>query len=145
MKIIIQRVNHASVTVNGSITGKIDRGLLLLVGFGENDDNSKLKAVAEKITNMRIFPDDKGKFHFSVLDVKGGLLLVPQFTLFADCAKGRRPEFFGAMAPDKATKLFDEFVAVMRSISSLVETGVFGADMKVALENDGPVTIPLEY
>jgi D-tyrosyl-tRNA(Tyr) deacylase len=145
MKIIIQRVNYASVTVDGAVTGKIDRGLLLLIGFGENDDNSKLKAVAEKITNMRIFPDEKGKFHFSVIDIKGGLLLVPQFTLFADCAKGRRPEFFGALAPDKATKLFDEFVAVMKSVSPLVETGIFGADMKVALENDGPVTIPLEY
>lgn len=144
MKVILQRVNRAAVMVEGETIGSIERGLLLLVGLGTGDDEGKLKPMAEKIVNMRIFPNDEGKFHFSVLDVGGAVLAVPQFTLFADTSKGRRPEFFGAMHPGEAEPMFGKFVEVVRGLGVRVETGRFGAHMHVALENDGPVTISLE-
>ena len=145
MKIVLQRINYGSVTVDEKITGKIDKGLLLYVGFGTDDDASKLKPMAEKIVNMRIFENAQGKFHFSVLEVKGGILAVPQFTLFADTKKGRRPEFFGALEPKKAAELFTQFLEVLGSLGPKpVQSGIFGAHMKVAYENDGPVTILVE-
>ncbi len=145
MKVHLQRVSSAAVHVDGAAVGTIDRGLLLLVGFGQNDTAAPLKPMAEKLCNMRIFPNDEGRFHFSVKDIQGGVLLVPQFTLFADTSKGRRPEFFGAMAPKEASALFDAFVEEFRSLGiQPVATGVFGADMKVSLVNDGPVTILVE-
>jgi len=145
MKVLLQRVASASVTVDGKVTGAIERGLLLLTGFGAGDDASKLVPMAQKVANMRIFPNDEGRFHFSVLEIGGGVLTVPQFTLYADTSKGRRPEFFSALAPAEATKLFDAFTLefVKLGVKS-VGKGVFGADMKVALLNDGPVTIMVE-
>ena len=144
MKVILQRVNFAKVSVEGITVGEIEKGLLLLVGFGKDDSESVLKPMAAKISNLRVFPDEKGRFHLSVLDIEGGILAVPQFTLFADTSKGRRPEFFSALAPDKAEEMFNSFVRHLKeSEIAKVETGQFGAYMQVTLENDGPVTIIL--
>ena len=145
MRAVIQRVNYASVTVDGVITGKIGKGLAVLVGFGKEDSEKKLRTMANKIVNMRIFSNDEGRFDFSLLDTKGGILLVPQFTLFADTSHGRRPEFFTALEPDKASPMFDQFAKIVKEYGiSEVGCGMFGANMKFALENDGPVTIMLE-
>ena len=145
MKVLLQRVNHAHVCVDAVKTGEIDKGLMLFVGLGKNDDLGKLRPMAQKLASMRIFPDENGRFHFSVLDTKGGVLIVPQFTLYADTEKGRRPDFFSAMDPQNATILFDAFVEEFRRLGvEKVETGEFGAHMLVELENDGPVTIMLE-
>ncbi|MFV1951262.1 MAG: D-aminoacyl-tRNA deacylase [Nitrospinota bacterium] len=145
MKVLLQRVNYASVKVEGQVIARINKGLLLLAGFGEGDDDSKLKPMAEKIVNMRIFPDEKGRFHFSLLDINGSILVVPQFTLFADTGKGRRPEFFRALKPQLAGVLIEEFIDVFKQIGIKdILSGQFGAHMKVVLENDGPVTIMLE-
>ena len=145
MKVLLQRVTHASVKVEERTTGAIGHGLLLLVGFGRNDSEALLKPMAEKLINMRIFSDDQSKFNLSLLQVNGGVLLVPQFTLYADTAKGRRPEFFSSMPPEPARDLFNSFVEVFKTLGiKEVQTGEFGAHMHVSLENDGPVTIMLE-
>lgn len=145
MKVILQRVSEASVRVDGECIASIERGLLLLVGIGEEDTPEVFAPMAEKIIQMRVFPDSAGRFHHSLLEVQGGLLLVPQFTLFANTSKGRRPDFFGAMKPPQASDYFESFVAQFRERGvSRVEQGKFGADMKVSLVNDGPVTISLE-
>ena len=144
MKVVIQRVNSASVKVDGEVVGAIDKGLLLLVGFGKDDSEQALIPVAKKISNMRLFPDKNKKFDKSVLETSGGVLAVPQFTLFADTSKGRRPEFFSALNPDEATQLFETFLTCLKDTGiSKVESGRFGAYMQVSLENDGPVTIIL--
>jgi D-tyrosyl-tRNA(Tyr) deacylase len=146
MKIILQRVNHASVSVDDETVGSINQGVLLLIGFGSEEDQSKLGKIAEKISQLRIFPDERGRFHYSLLDIKGSVLLVPQFTLFADTSKGRRPEFFGALDPKIAKKLFEDTPQYfIKAGIDNVQTGRFGAYMQVSLENDGPVTIPLEF
>lgn len=145
MRVLLQRVNRASVTVSGEVTGAIERGLLLLVGFGQNDTSAAFKPMAQKLANLRVFPQDKSHFNLSLLDIKGGALLVPQFTLYAETSKGRRPDFTSALKPDSAKVLFDEFVGVMRGMGiTPLAQGVFGAYMHVSLENDGPVTIMLE-
>ena len=145
MRIVLQRVNHASVIVEGQTVGEISRGVLLLVGFGSEDDDPPLKAMAQKIVSMRIFPRGDSGFDISLLDIGGEVLLVPQFTLYGETSKGRRPDFFSAMAPDRATTLFDQFVEEFRSLRiKKVATGQFGAHMQVALENDGPVTFVLD-
>ncbi len=146
MRVHLQRVNHASVVVEGETVGAIDRGVLLLVGLGKEDTKDNLLPMAHKVSNLRIFPDEKGRFHFSVKDIQGEVLLVPQFTLYGDLKKGRRPDFFSALEPHVASPLFDQFVEIFREIPeiSTVATGVFGAYMKVSLENDGPVTLLLE-
>ncbi len=145
MKIVIQRVSNASVVVENKVVGAISPGLMLLVGFGKVDTKEKLPAMAEKVANLRIFPDEKGRFHYSLLEIKGEILLVPQFTLYADCSKGRRPEFFNALEPQAATELFDLFVEEFKKLAiPKVQTGVFGAEMHVSLLNHGPVTILLE-
>lgn len=143
MRIIIQRVNHASVTVDDTVCGAVERGLMLLVGFGSGDTDQALRPMAEKVLHMRIFPNEEGRFHFSVKDIAGGILAIPQFTLYADTSKGRRPDFFGALQPQQASPLFDSFCALLAE-SVPVERGVFGAHMKVLFENDGPVTISLD-
>lgn len=143
MRVIIQRVNHASVRVDETVHGAIDRGLMLLVGFGQGDSEAVLRPMAEKVLTMRIFPNDEGRFHFSVQDVQGSILAIPQFTLYADTAKGRRPDFFSAMNPALASPLFDAFCELLRK-QLPTERGVFGAHMKVLFENDGPVTISLD-
>ncbi len=142
MKLVVQRVVHASVEVDGEITGKIDEGLMALVGFGENDTEKEADYLARKLAKLRVFPDDDGKMNRSVLDIGGKLLLVPQFTLYGKVKK-YRPSFHRALAPDKATELFDYFTDKCREYVE-VETGVFGAFMKVDLLNNGPVTILLE-
>ena len=142
MKLVVQRVAHASVEVDGEITGKIDEGLMALVGFGENDTEKEADYLARKLAKLRVFPDDDGKMNRSVLDIGGKLLLVPQFTLYGKVKK-YRPSFHRALATDKATELFDYFTDKCREYVE-VETGVFGAFMKVDLLNNGPVTILLE-
>jgi len=146
MRVLIQRVNHASVSVAGRTVGAIKQGLLLLVGFGQNDTATKLKPMAEKIANLRIFSNEERKFDLSLLDIKGRALLIPQFTLYADTSKGRRPDFTASLQPEAARQLFNEFVAVFSATIGLnrVEKGEFGAYMQVELQNDGPVTILLE-
>ncbi|MCM1506848.1 MAG: D-aminoacyl-tRNA deacylase [Ruminococcus flavefaciens] len=144
MKIVLQRVTKASVTVNGRITGKINNGYLLLFGVGKEDTQEDCKRLADKIINLRIFSDENDKINLSLKDVKGSLLVVPQFTLYADCRKGNRPNFIQAGSSDFANSLFEYFTEYLRSRGQHVETGVFGADMKVELLNDGPFTVILE-
>ncbi len=144
MRIVLQRVTHASVAVDGKTTGKIDNGYLLLFGVGKNDMESDCERLADKIINLRIFSDENGKINLSLKDVGGSLLVVPQFTLYADCRKGNRPNFIQAGSPDEADRLFEYFTEYCRSKGQHVETGIFGADMKVELLNDGPFTIVLE-
>ena len=142
MKLVVQRVTRASVEVDGEITGKIDNGLMVLVGFGQNDTSKEADYLAKKLVKLRIFQDENGRMNKSVIDMDYKLLLVPQFTLYASTKKNR-PSFHKALSPDKATELFDYFTDQCRQHIG-VETGVFGAYMNVDLLNDGPVTIMLE-
>ena len=142
MKLVVQRVTHASVEVDGKITGKIDEGLMALVGFGENDTQKEADYLARKLAKLRVFPDEDGRMNKSVIDINGKVLLVPQFTLYGKVKK-YRPSFHRALNPEKATELFDYFTQKCRDYVE-VETGVFGAFMKVDLLNNGPVTILLE-
>ena len=145
MRIVLQRVKYASVTVDGKICGKIDQGLMALVGFCHEDSLEFLEPMAEKMVNLRIFEDPDGKMNLSLLDVGGELLAISQFTLYADCVKGRRPSFNLAMGGEGAKELYDRFVDVCRQkLGKEIQTGIFGADMKVELLNDGPVTIVLD-
>ena len=145
MRILIQRVISANVVVDGSVTGAIDHGLLLLVGVTHADTESTEDRMADKIVKLRIFSDEKGLMNRSVLDVGGGLLAVSQFTLYADAKNGNRPSYTNAARPDQASPAFDRLVAKLAlRLGKSVPTGVFGADMKVTLVNDGPVTIWLD-
>ena len=144
MKIVLQRVTHASVTVDGKITGQIEKGYLLLLGVGKDDTENDCERLADKIINLRIFSDENDKINLSLKDVGGSLLIVPQFTLYADCRKGNRPNFMQAGSPDEANRLFEYFTEYCRNKCQHVETGIFGADMKVELLNDGPFTVILE-
>ena len=144
MKIIVQRCNNASVTVDNKIVGKIDKGLLLLVGFTQQDNSSNIDYMVDKVLNLRIFDDENGVMNKSLLDVSGSILSVSQFTLYADASKGRRPSYVNALSGDMAVKLYDEFNTKIKEKNVHIETGVFGADMQVNLTNDGPVTIILE-
>lgn len=142
MRLVVQRVSHASVEVDGEITGQIEEGLMVLVGFGENDTKKEADYLARKVAKLRVFADEEGRMNKSLLDINGQLLLVPQFTLYGKVKK-YKPSFHRALTPDKATELFDYYVEKCREFVH-VETGVFGAFMKVDLLNDGPVTILLE-
>lgn len=146
MRTVIQRVNSASVSVNGSIVGSIGRGLCLLVGITHDDTSEDLKYIVDKTTNMRIFPAEDGDSGFdqSLLDIGGELLLISQFTLYASTRKGRRPGFTDAAQPEQAEPMFDEVVTSFKKHGLKVETGVFGASMNVLIENAGPVTITLD-
>ncbi|MBN1866367.1 D-tyrosyl-tRNA(Tyr) deacylase [Candidatus Sumerlaeota bacterium] len=146
MRILVQRVSRAAVHVEDRAVGVIGRGLLLLVGIGREDDETVLAPMAEKVVNLRIFPDPVGPSHFdrSALDEKADLLVVSQFTLHADSRKGRRPSFSAAAEPVRAQSLLDSFVALLRRFPLRVETGVFGAMMDVSLNNDGPVSLWLD-
>lgn len=143
MKVVIQRVKEAQVTIDDELVGDISQGLLLLVGVGPDDEQEDLDYAVRKITNMRIFSDDMGKMNLSVQDIKGSILSVSQFTLFAETKKGNRTAFTGAAKPDKAEKMYLDFNEALAQFVP-VETGVFGADMQVSLVNDGPVTIILD-
>jgi len=150
VRLIIQRVTGASVRVDDAPVGEIATGLAVLVGFGRDDDQSLpgspvWRKLLDKLTGLRIFPDDQGRFNRSLTDIRGGLLLVPQFTLYADCRKGRRPSFTDACPPEVAAALFDRLVADVRAgATGPVACGRFGADMRLALTNWGPVTIILD-
>jgi D-aminoacyl-tRNA deacylase len=141
---LIQRVSEAAVTVEGRVTGSIGRGILVLVGVQRGDDTASATRLLERVLGYRIFEDESGRMNRSVVDISGGLLLVPQFTLAADTRKGTRAGFSGAEHPDRARALFDEFVALARARHGSVSTGEFGAHMRVSLVNDGPVTFWLE-
>jgi D-tyrosyl-tRNA(Tyr) deacylase len=145
MKVVLQRVSQAHVTVDGKIVGAIQHGFVLLVGFGKGDSAACIQPMVDKIVKMRLFENEAKRFDKDILEVGGEILAISQFTLFADTAKGRRPEFFQALEPAAASTLFDIFVEALRETQiKKVETGVFGAHMKVSLINDGPVTINLE-
>jgi D-aminoacyl-tRNA deacylase len=144
MKLVIQRVKKASVEVAGELVSKIDTGLLILLGIAQSDDGSQMDWLARKVVELRIFEDDDGKMNRSLLDTGGEVLLVSQFTLFADCKKGRRPGFSEAALPDKAERMYKKFVSLLTTTGIKVKTGIFGAHMEISLLNDGPVTIILE-
>ena len=144
MKAVIQRVSSASVVVEGKTVGEIGRGILVLLGVEKGDDEAKADWLAEKICGLRIFGDAEGKMNLSVQDMGGSLLVVSQFTLAGNCAKGRRPSFDTAAAPDEGRRLYEYFMAAARRTGLPVVTGIFQADMQVSLVNDGPVTFMLE-
>mgnify|MGYP002621402553 CR=1 FL=1 len=144
MKAVLQVVTHATVRVDGSITGQIGPGLLVFLGVAEEDEQADLDKIVKKVTELRIFKDDAGKTNLSLQDVNGELLVVSQFTLLADCKKGRRPSFVKAGNPQKAEEMYEEFIRVCKEKVPKVEHGVFGADMKVSLINDGPFTVILD-
>lgn len=144
MKLVIQRVNHASVKIDGKIAGKIGRGLLVFLGVGADDSKEIADKYFNKLCKLRIFDDENGKTNLSVDDVNGELLIVSQFTLYADCKKGNRPSFTNAAPPEMANELYEYFLALCKEKYGKVESGRFGADMKVELENDGPFTVLLD-
>ena len=144
MRAVVQRVSRASVTVDGEITGAIERGLLVLLGVGGDDNESDADYLAAKISGLRIFEDDHEKMNLSVQEVNGAILAVSQFTLFGDVRKGKRPSFDAAARPERAKELYEYFVAQVRGTGLRCETGVFQAMMQVELVNDGPVTILLD-
>ncbi len=144
MRVLIQRVSKASVTVDGQVISSIGHGLLILLGIGHNDDEAQAAFLAEKIANLRIFEDEAGKTNLSVLDVKGAAIVVSQFTLYADARKGRRPSFTDAALPEVAAPLVERFVELLRGHGVPTQTGQFGAHMQVEIHNNGPVTVWLE-
>jgi len=144
LKAVIQRVSEAGVEVDGRTVGKIGRGILILLGVEKGDEERDADRLAEKIVNLRIFEDEAGKMNLSVREIGGGLLAVSQFTLAGSCAKGRRPSFDSAAAPQEANRLYEYFADRLRETGLAVETGVFQAMMQVSLVNDGPVTFVLE-
>ena len=144
MRVVLQRVKHASCTIDGTITGEIKQGLLLLVGICDSDNEAILEKVAKKCVELRIFEDENGKMNLGLKDVGGEILSISQFTLYADCKRGRRPGFTNAAKLDFASPMYDKFNEILRSYEVKVGTGIFGADMKIELLNDGPVTIILD-
>ena len=144
MRTVIQRVSHASVTIGGNVHGKIEKGFMILVGICDEDTEETVRKVAEKISKLRIFEDDAGKMNLSILQTGGAVLSISQFTLYAVCRKGNRPSFDKAGKPELAERLYLYFNDVLRELGIHVEEGVFGAEMKVELLNDGPVTICLD-
>lgn len=141
---VVQRVTNADVKIDGRVNGKIDDGLLVLLGVGNGDTEEDMKYIADKIIKLRIFSDENDKMNLSLEDVGGSMLVISQFTLYGDCSHGRRPYFGNAMEPVSANEMYEKFVAYIREQGIHTETGEFGADMKVSLTNDGPVTIILE-
>ena len=144
MRAVVQRVTNADVKIDGRVNGKIDDGLLVLLGVGNGDTEEDMKYIADKIIKLRIFSDENDKMNLSLEDVGGSMLVISQFTLYGDCSHGRRPYFGNAMEPVSANEMYEKFVAYIREQGIHTETGEFGADMKVSLTNDGPVTIIVE-
>lgn len=144
MKLVIQRVNHAEVKVDGEVTGSINKGFLVLLGVGKEDTREIADKYLKKMLGLRIFEDEAGKTNLSLADVNGELLIVSQFTLYANCKKGNRPSFIEAGAPDQANELYEYMIARAKKSVPVVQHGIFGADMKVSLENDGPFTVILD-
>lgn len=143
MRVLVQRVTSSSVEVEGKIVGKIDNGIMLLVGFTHTDSSKEIDYMVDKVINLRIFDDENGVMNKSLLDVGGSILSISQFTLYADASKGRRPSYINALGGDKSSPLYDEFNQKLKEHVH-TETGIFGAEMKVSLVNDGPITIMLE-
>lgn len=143
MKAVLQRVKHASVKIDGELYSSINQGILVLFGVEKDDEREKMEWMAKKILNLRIFEDENGKMNRSLIDIHGEILIVSQFTLAADCKKGTRPGFDRAELPERAKKIYEEFIKKMKESSLVVKTGKFGAMMEVSLCNDGPVTIIL--
>ena len=144
MRAVVQRVTNADVKIDGRVNGKIDGGLIVLLGVGNGDTEEDMKYIADKIIKLRIFSDENDKMNLSLEDVGGSMLVISQFTLYGDCSHGRRPYFGNAMEPVSANEMYEKFVAYIKEQGIHTETGEFGADMKVSLTNDGPVTIILE-
>lgn len=144
MRVLLQRVSQASVTVNNEIVGAIERGLLAFVGFTEGDGSKEITYLADKLVHLRIFADEQGKMNKSLIDTGGSVLSVSQFTLYGDCCKGRRPNFMAAAKPDAALALYQQWNEELKSHGVDVQTGIFGAMMDVSLVNDGPVTLWLD-
>ena len=144
MRAVVQRVKYSSVTVNGEIVGKIDKGLLVLLGVTHTDSEKEINWLAKKIKDLRIFGDQDGKMNLGLEEINGELLIISQFTLYGDCIKGRRPGFIDAAKPDLAKPLYEKFLEKCRSFGIKTEAGIFGADMKVELLNDGPVTLIID-
>ncbi len=144
MRVLVQRVLSSSVEVENNVVGSIGKGILLLVGFTKNDSSKEIDYMVDKVLNLRIFDDEDGVMNRSLLDIDGSILSVSQFTLYADSSKGRRPSYVNALNGNEAITLYNEFNDKLRNTGINIETGVFGADMKVNLINDGPVTIMLE-
>ena len=144
MRVVVQRCTNAQVEVDKKIVGKINNGLMLLVAFTNTDNSSNIDYMVNKVVNLRIFDDENGIMNKSLLDVNGSILSVSQFTLYGDASKGNRPSYIKALSGDKAIKLYEEFNNKLKEKNIQIETGIFGADMKVTLTNDGPITILLE-
>jgi D-aminoacyl-tRNA deacylase len=144
MRVVLQRVSRASVSIDGRITGAIGRGFCLLVGLTHGDTDVTVDWMAEKVAGLRLFPDAEGKMNLGLDEVGGGVLVISQFTLYGDSAKGRRPSFIDAARPETAIPLYERFVGALRARGLEVATGEFGADMQVEIHNDGPVTLILE-
>lgn len=144
MKVVVQRVSESSVTIDGCVQGSIQKGFMVLVGFCPDDTKEIVDKMVDKVIGLRVFEDENGKMNLSLQDVNGSILSISQFTLYADCKKGRRPSFISAAKPDLAIPLYDYFNEKIREHGVHLQTGIFGADMKVALVNDGPVTILLD-
>jgi D-tyrosyl-tRNA(Tyr) deacylase len=144
MRAVVQRVKSANVKVENKIKGSIEQGILLLLGIEETDGENDLEYMCDKVPNLRIFEDENGKMNKSLLDVGGSILVISQFTLLGDARKGRRPSFIAAARPEKAIPMYEKYIAEMKEKNIFTQTGEFGADMKVELTNDGPVTILLD-
>tara|TARA_A100001037_G_scaffold287657_1_gene297410 strand:- start:48167 stop:48610 length:444 start_codon:yes stop_codon:yes gene_type:complete len=144
LKAIVQRVSQASVSVSGTLVGSINKGLLVFLGVSQNDTEQECKKIVSKILNMRVFPGDKGNFCESIQDIQGSILLVSQFTLYGDTTKGTRPGFSKAASPEKANELYEKSIELFKQTGLKTETGKFGADMDVQLNNDGPITLILD-
>jgi D-tyrosyl-tRNA(Tyr) deacylase len=144
MRVVLQRVSKASVTIDGRVAGVIGRGFCLLVGFTHGDTGAQVDWMAEKISGLRLFPDAEGKMNLGLAEVEGALLVISQFTLYSDASKGRRPSFIDAARPETAVPLYERFVAALRARGLETATGEFGADMQVEIHNDGPVTLILD-
>lgn len=145
MRLVYQRVSRAAVTADGCPAGQIEKGVLLLLGVGQEDSEQDADLLAKKAAELRVFEDENGKMNLSLLDIGGGALVVSNFTLYGNCRHGRRPEFLGAARPDKAVPLYEYFVKALKALGvSRVETGVFGADMAIEMTADGPVTLVMD-
>lgn len=144
MRVVLQRVDRAAVRIEGRTAGEVDRGLLVLVGFAPEDDEDRLRWMAEKIRGLRIFPDEDGRMNLDLAEAGGALLVVSQFTLYGDASKGRRPSFIAAASPEQASRLYERFLVLCAEGGTTVESGEFGAMMDVELVNSGPVTLVLD-
>lgn len=144
MRVVVQRVSSSKVIVDQKVVGSIGRGLNLLIGISKDDTYEDLKYIKDKVVNLRVFEDEENKMNRSILDIQGEILAISQFTLYGDCRKGRRPNFMNAMGGEEANELYEDFLKMLKESGLRVEKGEFGADMKVYIQNDGPVTILLD-